>query len=667
MPALGTSSPTLSVRPAVALALLLAAAASASTARADEVLEEASPLTVEQVVASGLAPLTAPRSLGFTGRPAWVRLQSVNPADGGQDRLLAWNWPLVERLDLYLADGVGGWKRYSGGLAVPAEARDLTLAVQRHLRSFRIGPHQTLDVYVRVETRGPMLLDGSFQRPHDVISSAAGTVVWTGLWCGAMAVLVAAALWSYRTHRDRSYVDYALFGASFTAYQLLMTGVVPSVAPELGTASMVLEPLVGALAAGAGVRLTRSYLGLARTAPVADRVLQALGWLALASSAPALWGEVVLANRLTGLTGALAIGGCGLLAGVTATRGERAGRAFLLGFGPFALASGWFVATLRGQLPPSHAAEIITQATLLASGLALALALAAQRRDEAEHLRKSLEAAVADRTRALDATVARLDVAQRLEAVGRLTAGVAHDFNNLLTGISAAAGELQRQAPAGDEAGSLAQEIRELVRRGGDLTRSLLQVARRQPLEPHPVPLNALVEALVRLLERLLAGATLALDLDPATGTVVADPAQLEQVVLNLVLNALDACNGRGRILVSTRREVRTPEPGGRPGGAWVLLSVQDDGPGLDEATRARLFEPFFTTKGEGKGTGLGLSVVDGVARAHGGFVEVASAPGLGATFRVWLPSDGATRQEQGPALTPPPGPALTRGPRSVT
>jgi signal transduction histidine kinase len=428
---------------------------------------------------------------------------------------------------------------------------------------------------------------------------------------------------------------------------------------------MVLEPVVGALAAGAGVRFTRSYLGLSRTVPLADRVLQALGWLAPLSAAPAAWGEVVLANQLTGLTGSLAIGGCGLLAGVAAARGERAGRAFLLGFGPFALASGWFVATLRGQLPPSHAAEIITQAALLASGLALALALAAQRHDEAEHLRRSLEAAVADRTRALDATVARLGAAQRLEAVGRLTSGVAHDFNNLLTAISAAAGELQHRAPAEGEAGPLAREIRELVRRGGDLTRSLLQVARRQPLEPHPVPLNALVESLVRLLERLLAGATLELDLDPATGTVVADPAQLEQVVLNLVLNARDACNGRGRILVSTRREQRTPGPGDRPGGAWVRLSVQDDGPGLDEATRARVFEPFFTTKGEG--TGLGLSVVDGVAKAHGGLVEVESAPGQGATFRVWLPSDGATRQEQGLALTPPPGPALTRGPRSVT
>jgi signal transduction histidine kinase len=482
-----------------------------------------------------------------------------------------------------------------------------------------------------------------------------------------MAVLVAAALWSYRTHRDRSYVDYALFGASFTAYQLLMTGVVPSLAPGLGAASMVLEPGVGALAAGAGVRLTRSYLGLSRIMPVADRVLQALGWLVLASAAPASWGEVVLANQLTGLTGSLAIGGCGLLAGVAAARGERAGRALLLGFGPFALASGWFVATLRGQLPPSHAAEVITQATLLASGLALAMALAAQRRDEVECSRQSLEAAVADRTRALDATVARLGAAQRLEAVGRLTAGVAHDFNNLLTAISAAAGELQHQAPEGSEAGLLAQEIRALARRGGDLTRNLLQVARRQPLEPHPVPLNALVEALVRLLERLLAGATLALDLDPATGTVVADPAQLEQVVLNLVLNARDACNGRGRILVSTRRELLTLGPGGRPGGAWVRLSVQDDGPGLDQATRARLFEPFFTTKGEGQGTGLGLSVVDGVARAHGGLVEVESALGQGATFRVWLPAVGAARQEQGPALTPPPGSALTGGPRSVT
>jgi signal transduction histidine kinase len=148
---------------------------------------------------------------------------------------------------------------------------------------------------------------------------------------------------------------------------------------------------------------------------------------------------------------------------------------------------------------------------------------------------------------------------------------------------------------------------------------------------------------------------------------VLADPGQLEQVVLNLVLNARDACDGRGHIVVGTRRLARSDGEGGWPGGEWVRLEVRDDGPGMDLETQARVFQPFFTTKGEGKGTGLGLAVVDGVARAHGGFVEVVSAPGQGAAFTVWLPADGAPWTEARPALTPAPGGALTGTSRSVT
>jgi signal transduction histidine kinase len=655
-------------RRVVALAaILLSGLAAAPAARAADVLEEQAPLTVEQVVATGLEPLRAPRSLGFTGRPAWVRLRTENRTGEPVDRLLAWRWPLVERLEVHASDGHGGFTRSLGGLAVPLPQRALTHAAHDHLRLFRLAPGQTLDVYLRVVTRGPMLLEGAFLSAPATVAGAAATVLWTGLWTGAMGVLAATALWTFLGHRQRVYVDYALFGAAFSAYQLLMTGVVPSVLPALGPSAVALEPVLGALAAWTGVRLTRSYLVAGRLMPRADRVLGALAWVAVPAAAPALWGDALLANQLTALGGALAIGGCLVFAGLAAVRGDRAARDFLLGFGPFAGASGWFVATLRGQLPPSHTAEVASQATLLLSGLAVALALSAQRRQEEARNRQFLEAAVADRSRALDATVARLGAAQRLEAVGRLTAGVAHDFNNLLTAISAGADELLHEAPPGAPASPVLLEIRDLVRRGGELTRSLLTVARRQPLSPRPVALNLLVEELVRLLERLVKGVALGLDLDAGTGTVVADPGQLEQVVLNLVLNARDACQGRGRIVVATRRQARAEGEGGRPGGEWVRLTVQDDGPGMDEATRARVFEPFFTTKAEGKGTGLGLSVVDGVARAHGGFVEVASAPGQGATFSVWLPAAGAARQEQGPALTPAPGVVLTAPPRSVT
>jgi len=651
-------------RLAVGLGLALAAAPGGAV---DHLEEHGGPFDVAQVAAAGLEPLTAPRSLGFTGRAVWVRLQAENRHTEPVERLLSWNWPLVERLELHTADGRGGWVRYTGGLAEPPADRQISHAVQRHLRIFRLAPGEVLDVYVRVATRGPVLLDGAFMTPRDLVASSAALMLWTGLWIGALGLLAATALWSYWVHRDRVYVDYALFCLTFGAYQLVMTGLIPAGAPWLGSSTLVLEPTTGALAAFVGVTLARRYLRVAEVMPRADGAMRLLGWLSLMTAAPVAWGDVVLANELIAWVASLGFGFSCLLAAIAAAGGARGARAFLIGFGPFALAAGWFVGMLLGWYPPMLAAQVTMQATLLLSGLTVALALAAQRRAEERRNREFLEAAVADRSRALDASVARLGVAQRLEAVGRLTAGVAHDFNNLLTAIAAGVGDLSREAPGDGPAGPLVKEIRDLVRRGGELTRSLLMVARRQPLEPRPVELNGLVTELVRLLERLVKGTRLELDLEEGAGTVLADPGQLEQVVLNLVLNARDACAGRGRITVATRRVTREDAVGGRPGAEWARLSVQDDGPGLDEATRARIFEPFFTTKDEGKGTGLGLSVVQGVARAHGGFVEVISAPGQGATFAVWLPVAGAVRQGDEPALTPPPGAALTGTARSVT
>ncbi|MBK9516976.1 MAG: hypothetical protein IPO09_06385 [Anaeromyxobacter sp.] len=650
-------------RAAVVAALLLAAPA----VPAVEVLEETAPLSVGRVVAAGLEPLSAPRSLGFTGRPAWVRLRTENRLEVAAEHVLAWEWPLVERLDVFVPDGRGGFLHHVGGLAVPLEERTITQAARSHLRFYRLGPGEALDAWVRVETRGPMLLEGGFVQPAEVVRQGATELFWFGAWSGALALLIAASLWSWRVHRDPANVVYAAFGLTFGAYQLDMAGVLPAAVPWLAPWAVWLEPVLGGAAAAAGVAFTRRYLGLGRSLPRLDALLRVLGWVSGVASAPVLVGAVVVANQLTSVTGGVAVGLCLVLSVAEAVRGNRAAKDYLVGFVPFALAGSWYVGMVRGQFPPHPAAPLALQATFLFTGLAVALALWAQRRAEELQGLDYLEAAVTDRTRALDATVARLGAAQRLEAVGRLTAGVAHDFNNLLTAIAASVGEVEEGGAPGAPAGPALQEIRGLVRRGGELTRSLLQVARRQPLQPHPVALNGLVQELVRLLERLMKGVALQLELDAATGTVVADPVQLEQVVLNLVLNARDACDGRGRVVVATRRLTRAEGAGGHAGGEWVQLSVSDDGPGLDEATRARIFEPFFTTKGEGQGTGLGLSVVDGVARAHGGFVEVASTPGQGATFQVWLPAGGAPRQPEGRTLTPPPGGALTVTGRSVT
>jgi two-component system, cell cycle sensor histidine kinase and response regulator CckA len=222
--------------------------------------------------------------------------------------------------------------------------------------------------------------------------------------------------------------------------------------------------------------------------------------------------------------------------------------------------------------------------------------------------------------------------AQKLEAVGRLAAGLAHDFNNYLTSIMCAGAVALDRLPEGHEARREVEEILASSERAAGLTRQLLAFSRRQALVPRVFDVNALLASTERMLRRLL-GADIDLRLVPAAGLgpVRADPGQLEQVVVNLALNARDAMPRGGRLTLETRAALRHHAP-------HVELAVSDTGSGMDAATRARVFEPFFTTKEPGRGTGLGLSTAFGIVTQSGGEIEVESAPGEGSTFRVWLP-----------------------------
>jgi two-component system, cell cycle sensor histidine kinase and response regulator CckA len=228
--------------------------------------------------------------------------------------------------------------------------------------------------------------------------------------------------------------------------------------------------------------------------------------------------------------------------------------------------------------------------------------------------------------------------AQRMEAVGRLAGGVAHDFNNLLTVLLTSADLLGRKLEPDSPLRPHVEDLRQAAQRGADLTHGLLAFSRRQVMRPRPVRLNDLVERMLRLLRRTITPTVeirsqLAADLPP----VQADPSQLEQVVMNLVLNARDAMPERGVMtLRSEWREIDGAET--VPSGPWVTLSVSDTGTGMDAQTRARVFEPFFTTKGPGEGTGLGLATVYGIVTQSGGHVTVESAPGSGTSFTVYLP-----------------------------
>jgi len=239
---------------------------------------------------------------------------------------------------------------------------------------------------------------------------------------------------------------------------------------------------------------------------------------------------------------------------------------------------------------------------------------------------------------------ARLAQAQKMESIGRLAGGVAHDFNNLLTVINGYSQVALAELGAGDPLRAKIAEIHKAGERAAGLTRQLMAFSRGQVLQPRVLDLNRVVGEMRPMLERLV-GETVELRvaLSAESGTVRADPHQLEQVIMNLAVNARDAMPGGGRLLIETA-SVELDESLARPlpearAGRYVVLEVSDSGTGMDEETRQRIFEPFFTTKGAGQGTGLGLSMVQGIVVQSGGYIDVHSEPGLGTTFRIYLPA----------------------------
>ncbi|MBI2678885.1 MAG: PAS domain S-box protein [Candidatus Koribacter versatilis] len=231
--------------------------------------------------------------------------------------------------------------------------------------------------------------------------------------------------------------------------------------------------------------------------------------------------------------------------------------------------------------------------------------------------------------------------AQKMEAVGRLAGGIAHDFNNLLTVIS---GYMQLLlAEPGVQGAPEMREVADAADRAAGLTRQLLAFSRRQVLQPRVLDLADVVRGLEKMMQRLLGeDIELQIVLAPSLSAVRADPGQIEQVVMNLAVNARDAMPQGGKLVIETRdvqvsEAFAAHEPGLAPGD-YVMLAVSDTGHGMDKETQAHIFEPFFTTKEMGRGTGLGLSTVYGIVKQTGGYILVGSEPGQGATFRIYLP-----------------------------
>ncbi len=239
---------------------------------------------------------------------------------------------------------------------------------------------------------------------------------------------------------------------------------------------------------------------------------------------------------------------------------------------------------------------------------------------------------------------------QKFETIGKLAGGIAHDFNNMIGAILGWAELGYTEAESGSRLRDRFQKIREQANRAARLTGQLLAFGRRQILQPQLVSLNALIQEEMNFLGKVI-GADIEVRVHGAQDLRVtcADPAQIEQVLMNLCLNARDAMPSGGKLVIETqnveiRDEYCRTHLEAQPG-SYVLLSVSDTGVGMDEATQERIFEPFFTTKEPSKGTGLGLATVYGIVKQHGGFINLYSEPGTGTSFRIYLRAETGTHK----------------------
>lgn len=268
-----------------------------------------------------------------------------------------------------------------------------------------------------------------------------------------------------------------------------------------------------------------------------------------------------------------------------------------------------------------------------------------------------LEEKLRDAEAAKEKLQLQLSQLQKMESIGRLVGGVAHDFNNMLTVIQ---GNAEMAVEETGPSGALYPELQEILKaakRSSSLTRQLLDFARQEVVAPKTSDLNEAVEIMLTLLRRLMGG-QIRVDWQPGleAGQVLMEPSQIDQILVNLCVNARDAMQGEGSIIIETDRIVFDEKAcAGQANaipGDYVRLAVSDDGCGMTDDTQAHLFEPFFTTKGLGEGTGLGLATVYDIVRQNRGFISVHSEVGLGTTFKIYLPryavQIGATRDVDG-------------------
>ena len=599
------------------------------------------------------------KHFGYTASAVWLRVRMGNSSGAPVRWILSYDYPLVERLDLYLLHSDGSSAHFLGGIGVPPAERTIAHGGNFHYIPIELGGREQVTAYLRIQTTAAASTSLSLLGQTTLTVRSRILFFMVGASLALLAFLSLLALQSYAIIGDRTQLYFFAFTLSLALYQLGESGVAAAYLwPESPRWAMVSPELGGSLAVAFGLHFTRLFLAAPRLLPRLARVSRLMAWAVPLVGASGFL-SLRFANEAMSVVAvvvflfAVVFAAASLLAGYRAARFFLVATAILFAFGlPFAL-------TNLGLLPSNVLATGgIHLGTSLAS-VVFAFALADRIQIASVRARGELETAVRERTAELVQTVQalrneaverhraereraateeQLRQSLKMEAIGRLAGGVAHDFNNILTAIGANVALAREGTPAGDPRAPLLGDAATAVERAAALTRQLLAFGRKQVIEPRPIDLNSLVENLRNMLARLIGeDVVLELHLEEGLGAVNADPNQMEQVIVNLVVNARDSMAKGGRITLSTRRVLRTGNGDGA-GAPYAHLAVSDTGHGMGPEVLGRVFEPFFTTKPEGRGTGLGLATVYGIVQQHGGVIEAESTPGQGSTFRVYLP-----------------------------